>query len=73
MAWNGKPSSEGTRTQTSDAARLVAIGLPRPVFGRDHPEEPTVERRQHTGKLGVHPDLDTSRGRGGEDDRAELC
>ena len=72
-AWSGKPLREGSRPRMIDAARLVTIWRPCPACGRHCPEEPTVERRQHTGKLGVHPDLDTSRGRGGEDDRAEHC
>jgi len=72
-AWSGKPSREGSRPRMIDAARLVTIWRPCPACGRHCLEEPTVERRQHSGKLGVHPDLDTPRGRRRKDDRADHC
>ena len=70
-AWSGKPLREGSRPRMIDAARLVTIWRPCPACGRHCLEEPTVERRQHSGKLGVHPDLDTPRGRRREDHGAE--
>ena len=72
-AWSGKPLREGSRPRMIDAARLVTIWRPCPACGRHCLEEPTVERRQHSGKLGVHPDLDTPRGRRRKDDRADHC
>ena len=70
IAWSGKPSRVGSKTQVP-ATHLVSIRRSCPAFRRDFPEEPTVERRRHTGKLGVHSNLNTPRGRRREDHRAE--
>ena len=73
IAWSGKPSRVRSKTLVIDATHMVAARRSCPAFRREFPEEPTVERRQHTGKLGVHSNLNTPRGRRREDYRAEHC